>query len=396
MRFVHQQPQYETTGQASNFLPEEYARGAAPRALRRRLRQRRLPVHRHQPPGDEPGHRPVPRAELDRRDRRDRPEHRRTSTNGVFAAGQGITKTAFQVAGGRGWRRASAWPTTSPASRRIVLRGGAGLFFDRPERQLGLRAGPQSAEPAERDGALRAAADARERRPHDQTPPALNVFEYDSDLPSSIQWNGGCRWRCRGRWRSTSSYVGQHQYDILQNMDINRGRFRHGVPAGEPGPDAGRQHHAGATAVVTDLMRAFRGYSSITQTTGWQERTYHSLQLSLQRRFRNGLSFGFNDTIGLYDRQNTTPRLQHAATGSFVDPGRPGRGRSSCSATTTRRPTSSRRTSSGTCPTCTAARALLKRRRRDRQRLAAGRDLDRRDRRAPTRSATATTTAAAT
>ena len=30
MRFVHQQPQYETSGLASNFLPEEYARGAAP------------------------------------------------------------------------------------------------------------------------------------------------------------------------------------------------------------------------------------------------------------------------------------------------------------------------------------------------------------------------------
>ena len=51
MRFVHQQPQYETTGQASNFLPEELLaqRGAA--ALRGGLRQRRLPVLRHQPPG---------------------------------------------------------------------------------------------------------------------------------------------------------------------------------------------------------------------------------------------------------------------------------------------------------------------------------------------------------
>ena len=64
-------------------------------------------------------------------------------------------------------------------------------------------------------------------------------------------------------------------------------------------------------------MRAYRGYSSIVQTAGWQWRTYHSLQLSLQRRFRNGLSFGFNDTIGLYDRQNVTPRLQHAADGTI-------------------------------------------------------------------------------
>jgi hypothetical protein len=38
----------------------------------------------------------------------------------------------------------------------------------------------------------------------------------------------------------------------------------------------------------------------------------------VQRRFRNGVSFGFNDVIGLYDRQNIAPRLQHAADGSFT------------------------------------------------------------------------------
>ena len=36
MRFVHQQPQYDTTGQSSNFLPDEWTLGAAPRALRAR------------------------------------------------------------------------------------------------------------------------------------------------------------------------------------------------------------------------------------------------------------------------------------------------------------------------------------------------------------------------
>ena len=33
-------------------------------------------------------------------------------TNGLFLSGQGIAKTTYQVAGARGWRRASAWPTT--------------------------------------------------------------------------------------------------------------------------------------------------------------------------------------------------------------------------------------------------------------------------------------------
>jgi hypothetical protein len=49
---------------------------------------------------------------------------------------------------------------------------------------------------------------------------------------------------------------------------------------------------------------------------GW--RTFHSLQLSLNRRFRDGLSFGLNDTWVLYDHTLGAARLQHNADGSFA------------------------------------------------------------------------------
>jgi hypothetical protein len=70
--------------------------------------------------------------------------------------------------------------------------------------------------------------------------------------------------------------------------------------------------------VSSNQLRAFRGYGTINQfwNRGW--RTYHSMQLSFQRRFQNGLSFGFNDTIGLSDRQQAGVRLQHSADGSYV------------------------------------------------------------------------------
>ena len=126
-------------------------------------------------------------------------------------------------------------------------------------------------------------------------------------------------------------------------------------------------------------MRTFRGYSSITQTSGWQERTYHSLQLSLQRRFRNGLSFGFNDTIGLYDRQNTTPRLQHAAGRDLVDPDGPGRGRLPARR---QQPAGPHHQGELRLGSPRRARQFVagQDHRRHRERLAARRDLDRRDR----------------
>ncbi len=75
----------------------------------------------------------------------------------------------------------------------------------------------------------------------------------------------------------------------------------------------------GAAAVSTELMRPIRGYGNIDQQ--WQafERTYHSVQTSFTRRFRNGFSGGLNYTLSLSDNGTTgVPlRLQHSADGSF-------------------------------------------------------------------------------
>ena len=64
-------------------------------------------------------------------------------------------------------------------------------------------------------------------------------------------------------------------------------------------------------------MRGYLGYGSITRRMSTLWRTFHGLNLSLQRRFANGVAFGFNDSITLYDHQNSNARLQHAADGSF-------------------------------------------------------------------------------
>ncbi len=315
IRFVHQEPQYETTGQASNFLPEKYNRGSAPLLYVAGCANGVYPCsgtnrQAMNPATGQllgPGSTIAIGALV---------PNSGNATNGIFAAGQGITKTAFN------------WPTIAPAPRfgiaydltgeqRIVFRGGGGLFFDRPSGNsvfAQVLNPPNLTNVTVRYGQLQTLGSAGLTT---QSPPALNVFEYDSNLPSSVQWNGGVQMTLPWAMALDVSYVGQHQYDILQNYDINRVDFGTALLPANQDPSLAASATPGATAVVSDLMRPFKGYSSITQTAGWLNRTYHSLQLSLQRRFRNGLSFGFNDTIGLYDRQNTTPRLQHAADGSF-------------------------------------------------------------------------------
>jgi hypothetical protein len=75
----------------------------------------------------------------------------------------------------------------------------------------------------------------------------------------------------------------------------------------------------GATAVVADLMRAFRGYGNILQQRGDFWRTYHSIQTTYQRRFRNGVSAEVAWTWSLSDNGTTflQPRFQHAPDGTI-------------------------------------------------------------------------------
>ena len=97
-------------------------------------------------------------------------------------------------------------------------------------------------------------------------------------------------------------------------------RHRHGLPAAEPGSDQGREHRARRDgAWPTNLLRPYQGLANINQNTTEFWDTYHSLQASLNRRFRNGFSFGANYTYGISYKGNLglQQRFVHNADGSF-------------------------------------------------------------------------------
>ena len=108
------------------------------------------------------------------------------------------------------------WPTTSRGTQRIVLRGGAGLFFDRPSSTTVLRQvnnPPTSQNVTVRYGQLQTLGSGGL---DDQGAPALTGLRYDSKLPSSTQWNGGVADALPWAMSLDVSYVGQHSYNIVQ------------------------------------------------------------------------------------------------------------------------------------------------------------------------------------
>ncbi len=313
LRFVHQTPQYDALGQASNFFTDQWNRGAAPvlyvagcangvypctgtnRQAMNPMTNQFLGPNTTLAIGTI-----VPNSG--------------NITNGLVQADQGIPlSTYLQPALGVAPRFGAAYDLTG--RQQFILRGGGGLYFDRPS---GNAVFAQVLNPPARKtvtlryGQLQTLGTGGLAT---EAPSSLSVYEYDSPLPSSWQWNAGTQVALPWATVVDFSYVGQHGYNIVEGINLNAVDFGTAFLSQNQDPTLAPTT-PGATSISTDQMRAFRGYSAITQNVsrGWV--THHSLQLSFNRRFRDGLSFGFNDTIGLSSVGSVAARLQHNADGT--------------------------------------------------------------------------------
>ena len=313
LRFVNQQPQYDKLGQASNFLPGEWSLSSAPVLY-----------------GAGCAATPCTGANRQARDPRTGallgpntalaigtmvPGSGNT-TNGLFLSGQGIAETTYT------WPKLKVAPRFGAAyditgEQQFVLRGGAGLFFDRPS---GNSIYNQIQNPPTIQNLTVRYAQLQElaRGLQTEAPPSLSVFEYESGLPSTWQWNAGLQIMLPWATALDVTYTGQHGFNLVETVDINAVDFGSAYLAANQDPTISSAT-PGAAAVLADQMRTFRGYSTINQNKprGWV--TSHIMALSVNRRFQGGLSFLFNDTIVMSQKGSVGARLQHNPDGSFSE-----------------------------------------------------------------------------
>ena len=318
VRLVHQQPQYDGCGQASNFLPEKWAPAAAPLLYVAGCANGASRLLRRQPAGDESAHRPVPRSEL--ASRRSARSCRARATRRTVCSCPGRASSTRPTPGRR-WRSrrgsAMAYDLTGraayrPARRRRPVLRSAG-------RQRDLPAGAESADLQERHRAVRPAADARQRRPDDRRPAGARVYEYDSKLPSSWQWNGGVQmmlpWATsldvvvrRPAQLTTRCRTSTSTRSTSARRSCRRTRTRRWR----------RQPRRARRPCSQDQMRPFRGYGAIQQQWGRGWRTYHSLQLSLSTAGSGTASRSASTTRSASTiTRAPRARLQHNADGSY-------------------------------------------------------------------------------
>ena len=141
-------------------------------------------------------------------------------TNGIFAAGEGIAKENGKYpALAAAPRVGAAWDVSG--DQKYVVRGGGGLFFDRPQAQNvynTVNNPPFTRNVTVRYGQLQNLSSAGLTT---EATPALTVWQYDMPLPSSVQWNGGLQMVVPFSTTLDVSYTGQHSYDTPTAVNIN-------------------------------------------------------------------------------------------------------------------------------------------------------------------------------
>ncbi len=184
-------------------------------------------------------------------------------------------------------------------NQRLIVRGGAGLYYDRTD---GNQIFPMSVNPHSVQTITvpnNTFAELSNSPLLLESPSGLTVFQFDSKIPSSAQWNAGIQMAVPLASTIDLEYVGNYTYNQLLSVNINSVPLAAAYqPQNQDPTKVQSVATPGSAAYDTNFLRPLQGYGGITRRTNFGNNTYHSLQASWNRRFRNGLQFTFNYTLG--------------------------------------------------------------------------------------------------
>jgi hypothetical protein len=292
VRFYYLTPQWDTTLQASNFLPDRFDAANAARLY--------VPVCIGAYPcsgaslrGMDPalaGTTPTLGNTVDQRFiGRLTPDSNRF--NGAFEAGQGIND---QLQDGNAFRVSPRLGFVYDVSGRgtTIVRGGAALFYDRPQGNMVfdmIANAPGVLVSSLTWGRLQdlASAGGDPNATLGMSPTAFGFVP-----PKVYEWNVGVQHKL---WRAITfdlAYVGSSSKDLLRQEQINAVPYGAKFLPRNQDPTRAPSATPGATALPDDLLRPYPGYNNIRLWKYDGYSNYHALQTSLNRRFDNGVMFG--------------------------------------------------------------------------------------------------------
>jgi hypothetical protein len=214
--------------------------------------------------------------------------------NGVVQAGAGIEKGLYKNRGIHfAPRFGFAYDVTG--SQNFVVRGGAGMFYDRPQGNVVfdlITNPPVTLVPTFNFGRLQDIGTGQVLL----GPPSLVAYDREGKVPTSYAFNLGVQYKLPLDSVLDVSYVGTIGSHLLQRRNINAPAYGAAYLPQNQDPTAPPSAIPGATALPVDFLRPYQGFGQIQYIEPASSSNYHSLQTSLQRRFNKGLLLGVNYT----------------------------------------------------------------------------------------------------
>ena len=218
--------------------------------------------------------------------------------NGLVPSGTGVNPkenyewSSFVVAP----RFGAAYDVSGNQS--VVLRGGGGIYYDRTDGNqiFGMSVNPHSVQTITVNNSQ--LSELSNNPLLLESPSGLTVFEFQSKIPTSSQWNVGIQMAVP--WSSTIDveYVGNYNFNQLLSVNINSVPLDSAyLPENQDPTKVFNPATLGSASYDTNFMRLYEGYGGITRRTNLGNNTFHSLQTSWNRRFRRGLQFTVNYTL---------------------------------------------------------------------------------------------------
>ena len=327
LRFVNQQPQHDQFGHSANFFTDKWSIGNAPLLYVAGCPGGVNPVP-HDPPGDGSADRTA--AGLRLRDLASGSwcPASGNPTQGLIQQGQqGISKYGYN------------WPTIAYAPRfgaaydvtgrqRLVIRGGGGVFFDRPpsDSVQNLVSNP----PFSTRASSCAPCECRTWPPRRAVRvPASQIFAYRVRRRSAFvvpverrRADGAAVVVVARRDLRRAARVepAERHRRRGERAEPERGRFRRGVPARRIRIRRSPPTRPLARMPIPPTCSAlFAGTATSSSSRARSGARIHSIQTSFKRRFTKGVLAEANWTWTLADNGTTTlqPRYQHAADGTI-------------------------------------------------------------------------------
>ncbi len=283
VRFYYVTPQWDGTGQASNFLPDQFNASQAVRLFRPAVING-VRVGYDAATGQSVNSAFIGRIVPGSGNR----------FQGTFQAGQGIDKTLSDGAKiAVSPRLGFAYDLTG--KQKMVLRGSFGVFYDRPQGNIVfdmVTNPPGMQTPSLQWGLVSGVAGS--------TPlyatSGVNPTAFAWKLPTVYSWNIGFQMQLPYEFTLDISHVGSESRNLVQQRQINALPYGTTFLASSQDPTRGTctgcvalSSLPGGNALPTDFLRPDQGYGAIRFWEFAAYSNYKSLQTSLNRRFSKGL-----------------------------------------------------------------------------------------------------------